>query len=224
MNIEDCNFELFSLTASESRLKPYSMYISFLKPVLDRFLATGILFVVWPILVIISILVFLNMGSPIFFKQKRVGLNNHLFHIIKFRTMRNVDSKNSNLSSAARITKFGRFLRKSSFDELPQLFNILVGNLSFVGPRPLLPEYLELYNEDQKRRHLVKPGLTGWAQINGRSSISWADKFSFDIYYVDNRSAALDAKILVKTVAVVLSGSDATASTTEIKERFNGKN
>jgi len=200
------------------------LYISLLKPIIDRTLAAAVLVFTAPVTAIISLLILFDMGRPIFFKQKRVGLNNNLFRIIKFRTMRNIEPSNSNIPSAERITKLGRFMRKYSLDELPQLFNILIGELSFVGPRPLLPEYLELYSEDQKRRHNVKPGLTGWAQVNGRSSISWSEKFSFDLYYVDNRGAFLDMKILMKTIIVVLTGTDATASKTEIKERFNGKN
>lgn len=154
-----------------------------------------------PALLLITILVFLKHGSPIIFKQSRPGKGGKPFTFYKFRTMSNLTDENGNLlPDKDRLTKFGIFLRKSSLDELPSLFNILKGDMSLVGPRPLLMQYLPLYNEFQKRRHEVKPGITGWAQINGRNAISWPKKFELDVWYVDNQSFWLDLKILFITI------------------------
>ncbi len=169
------------------------------------FLASMILILLLsPIFVVITIfLFFLNKGKPFFF-QKRPGLKGKVFKIVKFKTMTDmVDVDGSLLPDAMRLTRVGSFIRKTSLDEIPQLFNVFLGQMSLVGPRPLLVEYLDRYTKEQARRHDVKPGITGWAQINGRNAISWEDKFEYDIWYVDNRSFFLDVKILIKTVKKV---------------------
>jgi lipopolysaccharide/colanic/teichoic acid biosynthesis glycosyltransferase len=164
----------------------------------------GLLFLL-PVIVLIVLLVRLKIGSPIFFKQRRPGLNGEIFNMVKFRTMTNERDKNGNLlSDEIRLTKFGKFLRSTSLDELPGLWNVLKGDMSLVGPRPLLVEYLPLYSEKQSRRHEVRPGITGWAQVNGRNAISWDEKFELDVWYVGNQSIWLDVKILWLTVKKVI--------------------
>jgi len=164
----------------------------------------GLLFLL-PIMVLIVLLVRLKIGSPIFFKQGRPGLNEEIFNMAKFRTMTNEYDKNGNLlSDETRLTKFGKFLRSTSLDELPSLWSVLKGDMSLVGPRPLLVEYLPLYSKRQSRRHEVRPGITGWAQVNGRNAISWDEKFDLDVWYVDNQSIWLDIKILWMTVKKVI--------------------
>jgi lipopolysaccharide/colanic/teichoic acid biosynthesis glycosyltransferase len=159
-----------------------------------------------PMLLVIGILVRWRLGSPIFFKQFRPGLYGKAFQMIKFRTMHNInDSQGNYLSDEARLSRFGCFLRATSLDELPELWNVLKGDMSLVGPRPLLIEYLPLYSHDQARRHEVKPGITGWAQVNGRNAISWEDKFKLDVWYVDHQSLKLDLKILWLTIISVFS-------------------
>lgn len=156
------------------------------------------------ILLLTWFLVYLKLGSPAIFKQPRPGLNGKVFHVYKFRTMTDeCDEKGELLPDAVRLTSFGKLLRKLSLDELPQLWNVLKGDMSFVGPRPLLVEYLPLYNERQARRHDVRPGITGWAQVNGRNAISWEQKFEYDVWYVENHSFWLDIKILLLTVKKV---------------------
>ena len=146
-----------------------------------------------------------RLGSPIIFKQTRPGLNGEVFNLIKFRTMTNkTDEFGNPLSDSKRLMKFGKFLRSTSLDELPELWNVLNGSMSIVGPRPLLEEYMPLYSQDQARRHNVRPGITGWAQINGRNSISWEDKFDYDQWYVDNQSFLLDIKIILLTIVKVI--------------------
>lgn len=169
------------------------------------FLASMILILLLsPIFIVITIfLFFLNKGKPFFF-QKRPGYKGNVFKIVKFKTMTDkVDVDGSLLPDAMRLTRIGSFIRKTSLDEIPQLFNVFLGQMSLVGPRPLLVEYLDRYTKEQARRHDVKPGITGWAQVNGRNAISWEDKFEYDIWYVDNRSFFLDVKILIKTVKKV---------------------
>ena len=154
-----------------------------------------------PVLVVVSITVLLRLGSPILFCQARPGLHGKLFMLRKFRTMRTPRADEDLLSTdSVRLTRLGRFLRSTSLDELPTLWNVLLGDMSLVGPRPLLPEYLPLYTVQQMRRHEVKPGITGWAQVNGRNAISWEEKFELDVWYVDHRSFLLDLKILCMTV------------------------
>ena len=178
-----------------------------------------------PILLIVAILVRIKLGSPIFFRQARVGLNGEVFEMIKFRTMKDAcDAKGNVLPDEERLTAFGSFLRKSSLDELPELWNVLKGDMSLVGPRPLLVEYLPLYSEEQMKRHNVRPGITGYAQVNGRNNISWTKKFELDVYYVENFSLWLDIKILFQTVAKVLGQADINQEGNATVERFNGMN
>ena len=164
----------------------------------------GLLFLV-PVMILVAALVRLKLGSAIFFKQARPGLNGDVFNMYKFRTMTNECDKNGVLlSDKDRLTKFGKFLRSTSLDELPGLWCVLKGDMSLVGPRPLLVEYLPLYSEKQSKRHEVKPGVTGWAQVNGRNAISWDEKFDLDVWYVDNQSFWLDIKILWMTIQKVI--------------------
>jgi undecaprenyl phosphate N,N'-diacetylbacillosamine 1-phosphate transferase len=176
-----------------------------------------------PLLLITALLVYFKIGRPILFKQVRPGLNEQLFTIYKFRTMSNEIDKNGDLlPDKDRLKGIGVIIRKASLDELPQLFNVLRGEMSFVGPRPLLVEYLELYNYEQKRRHSVLPGITGSAQVNGRNAISWEDKFKYDIWYVDNQSFWLDTKILWMTFLKVIKRSDISSDTSVSMEKFRG--
>ena len=172
------------------------MYKNLIKPILDFILAFLLIIIFSPIILIVALLIKLKLGSPILFTQERPGLNGKIFRIYKFRTMSDErDSKGDLLSDELRLKGFGKLIRKSSLDELPQLFNVLKGEMSFVGPRPLLVEYLKLYNQEQAKRHNVKPGITGWAQVNGRNAISWEEKFKLDVYYVEHISFMLDCKI-----------------------------
>ena len=172
---------------------------------LDLFLSLFGLVVLSPVLLLIAFLVRLRLGSPVLFRQVRPGFGGRLFTLLKFRTMRAPLSREGNpLPDEARLSGFGTLLRRLSFDELPELFNVLKGDMSLVGPRPLLVQYLDRYTPEQARRHEVKPGLTGWAQVNGRNAISWEEKFALDIWYVDNRSFRLDLRILVMTAWKVL--------------------
>jgi len=175
------------------------------KRFLDILLFLPLSVVLLPLFLIIYFSVILIDGTPVFFKQQRLGLNGQIFEIIKFRTMNQLQVDDNFLSDTQRITKLGRFLRSTSLDELPNLWLIFTGKMSFVGPRPLLVKYGERYSSFQMRRHEVLPGLTGWAQINGRNSSSWDQRFQLDVWYVDNRNILLDIKILFKTVVVVLS-------------------
>ena len=199
------------------------MYVKFLKPLGDRFLATLLIVFFSPFILITALLVYFTIGRPIFFKQKRPSLNGEIFTIYKFRTMSNEKDKNGELlPDEQRLGSVGKFIRKTSLDELPQLFNVLKGDMSFVGPRPLLVEYLELYNDEQKRRHEVKAGITGWAQVNGRNAISWEQKFKYDVWYVDNVSFWLDMKILWMTFLKVIKRSDISSDTYVTMEKFKG--
>lgn len=176
-----------------------------LKRIFDFTAALAGLLVLWPFLAILALLVRLKLGSPVLFRQQRAGLGGASFNMYKFRSMtQECDADGVLLPDAVRLTTFGRMLRATSLDELPGLWNVLCGNMSLVGPRPLLPEYLQLYSPYQARRHEVLPGITGWAQINGRNAISWEQKFELDVWYVDNRSFWLDLKILFKTVSKVI--------------------
>lgn len=176
-----------------------------LKRLFDLLLTISVILVILPILIVIALLVQLFLGSPIIFEQVRPGLHGKAFTIYKFRTMSNSrDAEENLLPDHDRLTPFGRFLRATSLDELPELINVLKGDMSLVGPRPLLMEYLTLYSSEQNRRHEVKPGITGWAQINGRNAISWEEKFMYDVWYVDNRSLLLDIKIIMLTMINVV--------------------
>ncbi|MGX1982298.1 sugar transferase EpsL [Thermolongibacillus altinsuensis] len=176
-----------------------------------------------PIILVTAVLVRIKLGSPVIFKQQRPGLHGKPFYLYKFRTMTDERDENGELlPDHMRLTPFGQFLRKFSLDELPQLFNVLKGDLSLVGPRPLLMEYLELYTPEQARRHEVKPGITGWAQVNGRNAISWEEKFKLDVWYVDNRSFWLDLKILFLTVIKVFKSEGINQAGHVTMEKFTG--
>lgn len=196
-----------------------------LKNLFDKVLSLLLIILFSPILIIVSILLLIFVGKPIVFKQKRPGLKEEIFTVYKFRTMTNdTDSEGNLLPDDKRLVGIGKFIRSTSLDELPQLFNVLKGDMSFVGPRPLLVDYLGLYSDEQKRRHDVKPGITGWAQVNGRNSISWKQKFEYDVWYVDNQSFALDLKILWMTFLKVVKRSDINFEKPQEIRRFNGKN
>ena len=178
-----------------------------------------------PIYLLLILLVLYKFKFPILFKQPRPGLNGKVFNIYKFRTMTNKKDKNGILlPDELRITKFGKFIRSTSLDELPSLWNVLKGEMSLVGPRPLLVEYLPLYSSKQARRHEIKPGITGWAQVNGRNAISWDEKFDLDIWYVDNQSILLDIKILYMTVKKVITRSEINQDRQTTMEKFKGNN
>lgn len=199
------------------------MYKNLIKPILDFILAFLLIIIFSPIILIVALLIKLKLGSPILFTQERPGLNGKIFRIYKFRTMSDErDSKGNLLSDELRLKGFGKLIRKSSLDELPQLFNVLKGEMSFVGPRPLLVEYLKLYNQEQAKRHNVKPGITGWAQVNGRNAISWEEKFKLDVYYVEHISFMLDCKILYMTFFKVLKRKDINSNTNITMEKFTG--
>ena len=197
----------------------------FVKRLLDITISLIVLIFLLPLMSLIYLSVRINLGSPAFFLQERVGKDNKIFKMIKFRTMKNSIDKNGNLlSDNERVTKFGSFLRSFSLDELPELINILKGDMSLVGPRALLVQYLGLYNDEQIRRHEVLPGLTGWAQINGRNSITWSEKFKLDVWYVDNWSLWLDIKIFFLTFWKVLKREGINQSESVTMEYFNGSN
>ncbi|KIM12221.1 MAG: hypothetical protein KU38_04830 [Sulfurovum sp. FS08-3] len=194
-----------------------------LKSLFDKTLALFLIILFSPIYIIVSLLIFVKMGSPILFRQKRPGYKEKIFGIYKFRTMSNEKDENGELlPDEKRLIGIGKFIRSTSLDELPQLLNVLKGEMSFVGPRPLLVEYLSLYNEEQKRRHDVKPGITGWAQVNGRNAISWEQKFEYDVWYVENQSFSLDMKILWLTLLKVLKRSDISSNSHISMEKFKG--
>ena len=201
------------------------MYKHFLKNLLDFFIAFTALLVLSPLLIPITVLLALaNNGKPFFF-QKRPGKNGHIFNIIKFKTMTDEKDENGDLlPDEKRLTAVGKFVRKTSIDEIPQLINVLKGNMSLIGPRPLLPQYLPLYSERQRKRHDVKPGITGWAQVNGRNAISWTKKFEYDVWYVENLSFGLDVKIIIKTIKKVVISEGINTANMATTEAFNGKN
>lgn len=175
------------------------------------------------LLAVVAVLVKIKLGSPVIFKQERPGLNNKVFTLYKFRTMTDERNENGELfPDEVRLTKFGQFLRNTSIDELPELINILKGDMSVIGPRPLLVQYIPLYNKHQARRAEVKPGLSGWAQVNGRNSVTWEDKFDMDVYYADNYSLALDFKILLMTVKNVIKREGISSDTSATMEPFTG--
>lgn len=191
----------------------------------DIFVSFFSLLLLSPIIAIVAWKIRKSIGSPVLFKQVRPGKNGKPFEMVKFRTMRNAfDTEGNPLPDSERLTPFGRYLRSTSLDELPELWNVLKGNMSLVGPRPLAMAYLPLYSPEQARRHEVNPGITGWAQINGRNSITWQKKFEMDVWYVDNQSLMLDIKILLLTVKKVLARSDVQEGGQDQVESFNGKN
>lgn len=176
-----------------------------------------------PVLAVVAFLIWRQMGAPVLFRQTRPGLNGKPFEMVKFRSMRDaVDAKGNPLPDSERLTKLGQFLRASSLDELPELWNVLKGDMSIVGPRPLLMEYLPLYSPEQARRHEVRPGVTGWAQINGRNAISWDQKFALDVWYVDNRSLWLDLKIIWLTIRKVFKREGISATGEATMPKFTG--
>lgn len=183
-------------------MKLYSIYI---KRIIDFIISLSILLIIWPLLLIITIgLHFANRGAGAFFTQKRPGYKGRIFKVYKFKTMNDAKDADGNLlPDEMRLTKIGKFIRSTSVDELPQLFNVLKGDMAIIGPRPLLPQYLQLYSPEQAKRHDVRPGITGWAQVNGRNSISWKKKFELDVWYVENCSFSLDLKIMLMTVKKV---------------------
>lgn len=194
-----------------------------LKRLIDVVASALGLIVLAPLLAVIALAVRCSLGSPVLFRQIRPGLGGRPFTLYKFRTMRDAtDPAGNPLPDAERLTRFGRFLRSTSLDELPELWNVLKGDMSLVGPRPLLMEYLPLYTPEQARRHEVKPGITGWAQVNGRNALSWDAKFALDVWYVDNWSLALDLKILALTVKKVLLREGITQAGHATMERFRG--
>lgn len=199
------------------------MYQRFLKPAIDFVIALSALLLLSPLLLLIAVLLALsNRGNP-FFVQKRPGKNGRIFKIIKFKTMTDQRDLHGNLlPDYQRLTFMGKVVRKSSLDELPQLINVVKGDMSLVGPRPLLPEYLELYNEEQQKRHDVKPGITGWAQVNGRNALSWEEKFTYDVEYVERVSPRLDAKIILTTVEKVVRRHGVNANNYVTMEAFKG--
>ena len=201
------------------------MYRSFIKPGFDFCFAFLIMCITLPLLFILGFLLFLqNSGTP-FFSQVRPGLKEKPFTIYKLKTMQDTrDDQGVLLPDNHRITPLGKIIRKLSLDELPQFWNVLKGDMSFVGPRPLLPEYLPLYNKKQKNRHNLKPGITGWAQVKGRNTISWQQKFEYDLWYIENQSFILDLKILLFTVGKIFKTQEVNASGLNTMERFNGNN
>ena len=185
----------------QTKHTPYGLYERFFKRALDIFCSLMALLVFWWLYVIVAILVRVKLGSPVLFTQDRPGKDEKIFKLYKFRTMTDArDEKGNLLSDDVRLTKFGKLLRSTSLDELPEVFNILKGDMSIIGPRPLLVKYLPLYNEEQKRRHEVRPGLSGYAQVNGRNSVSWEEKFRMDVEYVDHVTFVGDVKIILGTV------------------------
>lgn len=201
------------------------MYRNFFKPLIDILVALVALIILLPVMFIIIILLYITGHKSVFFTQTRVGKNEKIFKVLKFKTMTDGKDKEGNLlSDAERLTPFGMFLRKSSLDELPQLINVLKGDMSLIGPRPLLIPYIPLYSKEQKARHNVKPGITGWAQVNGRNAISWTRKFELDVWYVNHLTITTDFKIILLTIKKVFAGSDISQEGQATAEAFNGHN
>ena len=198
-------------------------YRKFVKPIFDFTISLIAFIILIPIFLIVVILLLLaNKGKPFFF-QKRPGLHGRIFKVVKFKTMNDKRDADGNLlPDSKRLTAIGRFIRKTSLDEIPQLINVIKGDMSLIGPRPLLIEYLSLYNNIQKKRHDVKPGITGWAQVNGRNAISWEQKFDYDVWYINNLSFSLDAKIFFLTIAKVFKSEGINSATAVTMEKFTG--
>ena len=199
------------------------MYAKCIKRILDFLLSLTALLILSPVLLILTILGACFMGGNPFFTQKRPGKNEKIFRLIKFRTMSNRRDEQGNLlPDEVRLNKYGRFLRSTSLDELPELINILLGQMSIVGPRPLLVQYLPRYNAQQRRRHDVRPGLTGWAQVNGRNAISWEEKFQYDIEYVENISFSMDIKVIFTTISKIFKREGISSDSSATMEEFMG--
>src|SRR5699024_2186700 len=199
------------------------MYKRLFKRILDILLSFSLLIILSPVFLLIALLVRIKLGSPVLFTQERPGKDGKIFSLYKFRSMTNeVDEYGHLLPNEVRLTSFGKALRSTSLDELPELWNILKGEMSFIGPRPLLVEYLHLYNDTQKKRHEVRPGLTGLAQVNGRNTVDWQNRFQYDVEYVNNLSFLLDLKILFKTVFIVLKREGISSETSATMEPFKG--
>ncbi|NDK56218.1 sugar transferase [Pontibacter fetidus] len=200
------------------------MYKKYIKQTLDFVLALVALVLLLPVFVTLTLLLLVTYRTNPFFVQARPGKDGKTFRLVKFRTMQNqrAEASESSLTDAQRVTTIGKFIRNTSLDELPQLLNVLKGEMSLIGPRPLLPEYLPLYNQIQRRRHEVKPGITGWAQVNGRNAISWQEKFTYDVWYVNNMSFLLDLKILLLTIRKVLTANEITINGPEPLQKFKG--
>ncbi len=196
----------------------------YIKRSLDLITALFLVIILSPIMLVAAILIAVNRDGPILFKQERPGKDGKIFTVNKFRTMSTVlrDKNGNELSDFDRMTKIGNILRKTSIDELPQLFNIIKGEMSFIGPRPLLKEYLELYSPEQMRRHEVLPGISGWAQVNGRNTLTWEEKFAYDVYYVDHYSFKMDLKIFIKTIENVVSQDGINSNSENTMEKFQG--
>lgn len=203
--------------------KHKGIYEKYIKRLLDIVLSLLAIIILSPLLIILAILVKMKLGSPVIFKQKRPGKNEKIFNLYKFRSMTDERDENGELlPDDQRLTSFGRNLRSTSLDELPELFNILRGDMSIIGPRPLLVKYLDRYNEKQKHRHDVKPGLTGYAQVNGRNSLTWSEKFEMDVWYTNNISFLRDLNIFLKTFVIVIKRDGVTSETSTTMEEFNG--
>ncbi len=201
------------------------MYRNFLKRVIDILGALFLLILTSPIIIVTAIFIYFKVSRDVIFTQERPGFNEKIFKIYKFKTMSDErDTNGELLPDEQRLGRFGKLIRSLSLDELPQLFNVLKGDMSFIGPRPLLVEYLPIYNETQKHRHDVRPGITGLAQVNGRNAISWEKKFEYDVYYAKNLSFMLDVKIALQTIEKVLKRSDVSKEGQATTEKFNGKN
>ena len=202
------------------------MYKCFFKRIIDFCVVFIVLLIIWPILLVITIwLHFANRGAGAFFTQERPGKNGKIFKVIKFKTMTDErDAEGNLLPDADRLTKVGRFVRSTSIDELPQLINVLKGDMALIGPRPLLVQYLPLYSREQARRHEVRPGITGWAQCHGRNAISWTEKFKLDVWYVDHVSLFTDLKVILITIKKVVCREDINSATAATMEYFDGTN
>ncbi|WNB16888.1 sugar transferase [Marivirga arenosa] len=201
------------------------MYRNFIKPFFDKLIALIALLVASPIFILVALLLAIFQNGKVFFTQRRPGKNEKIFMLVKFKTMRDdKDEQGELLPDADRLTWIGKIVRKTSMDEIPQLLNILKGDMSFIGPRPLLVEYLSLYNSEQAKRHQVTPGITGWAQVNGRNTISWSKKFEYDIWYVNNQSFWLDLKIIFLTIFKVFKAEGISAEGAATIEKFTGNN
>ena len=200
------------------------MYRKYFKRILDIICSLGFILCFWWLYILVAILVKRKLGSPVIFKQQRPGLNGKIFTMYKFRSMTDAKDKDGKLlSDAERLPRFGKLLRATSLDEIPEFINVLKGDMSLIGPRPLLVEYLERYNDEQKRRHEVRPGITGWAQVNGRNAISWEEKFKYDVEYVDKLSFLLDMKIVFLTIKKIVVKEGISQEGNATMEKFTGE-